>query len=241
LTEKTADIIDDATLKELFVTTQMNNLSLCVKYGLKHVLGREKTMLEAAFVIVLSKFPHYWIGRRDDQHNEIDWFESADRIARVERNIYEKSDRRKNLDNYGKKMSHLSYKERDKRQQFFKEIIPELHSLLGDDSTSFSATIQPKLRSLFQISTKFSANPTCCRILVAMNIIAKLSFWKMKPSKKLNIDKETQPLEQSIMEALEQLKREGYVKKLKTSITSESMPSDHQELLDFLFDQTAYI
>lgn len=35
LTEKTADIIDDATLKELFVTTQMNNLSLCVKYGLK--------------------------------------------------------------------------------------------------------------------------------------------------------------------------------------------------------------
>ncbi len=38
LTEKTADIIDDATLKELFVTTQMNNLSLCVKYGLKWVL-----------------------------------------------------------------------------------------------------------------------------------------------------------------------------------------------------------
>lgn len=62
----------------------------------------------------------------------------------------------------------------------------------------------------------------------------------MKPSKKSIIDKETQPLEQ-FMEALEQLKREGYVKKLKTSITSESMPSDHQELLDFLFDQTAYI
>jgi hypothetical protein len=74
-----------------------------------------------------------------------------------------------------------------------------------------------------------------------MNIIAKLSFWIMKPSKKSIIDKETQPLEQSIMDALEQFKREGYVKKLKTSITSGSMPSDHQELLDFLFDQTDYI
>ena len=75
----------------------------------------------------------------------------------------------------------------------------------------------------------------------AMNIIAKLSFWIMKPSKKSIIAKETQPLEQSIMDALEQFKREGYVKKLKTSITSGSMPSDHQELLDFLFDQTDYI
>ena len=71
-----------------------------------------------------------------------------------------------------------------------------------------------------------------------MNIIAKLSFWIMKPSKKSIIDKETQPFEQAIMDALEQLKQEGNVKKLKTSITSETLPSDHQELLDFLFDQT---
>lgn len=35
LTEKTADIIDDTTLKGLFITTQMNNLSICVKYALK--------------------------------------------------------------------------------------------------------------------------------------------------------------------------------------------------------------
>ena len=60
----------------------------------------------------------------------------------------------------------------------------------------------------------------------------------MKPSKKSIIDKETQPFEQAIMDALEQLKQEGNVKKLKTSITSETLPSDHQELLDFLFDQT---
>ena len=90
LAEKTADIIDDATLKELFVTTQMNNLSLCVKYGLKwvlhwnidskhwesrHVLGREKTMLEAAFLIVLSKFPHYWVYFKPHsiEHGKTEW------------------------------------------------------------------------------------------------------------------------------------------------------------------------
>ncbi len=37
LTEKTANAIDDASLQELFVSTQMNNLGLCVKYGLKWV------------------------------------------------------------------------------------------------------------------------------------------------------------------------------------------------------------
>lgn len=35
LTEKTADAIDDSSLYELFVVTQMNNLNLCVKSALK--------------------------------------------------------------------------------------------------------------------------------------------------------------------------------------------------------------
>jgi hypothetical protein len=35
LTKITADAIDDESLQELFVSTQMNNLGLCVKYGLK--------------------------------------------------------------------------------------------------------------------------------------------------------------------------------------------------------------
>ena len=35
LTEKTADAIDNNSLRELFVSTQMNNLGLCVKTGLK--------------------------------------------------------------------------------------------------------------------------------------------------------------------------------------------------------------
>ncbi len=37
LSEKTADAIDDASLQELFVSTQMNNCDLCVKSGLKQV------------------------------------------------------------------------------------------------------------------------------------------------------------------------------------------------------------
>ena len=35
LIEKTADAIDDTSLRELFTSTQMNNLDLCVKAGLE--------------------------------------------------------------------------------------------------------------------------------------------------------------------------------------------------------------
>ena len=35
LTEKTAYAIDDVILRELFVSSQMNNLGLCVKFGLE--------------------------------------------------------------------------------------------------------------------------------------------------------------------------------------------------------------
>ena len=35
LSEKTADAIDDASLRELFVSTQMNNVGLCVIAGLR--------------------------------------------------------------------------------------------------------------------------------------------------------------------------------------------------------------
>ena len=37
LSEITADAIDDDTLRELFVSTQMNNLDICVKAGLEWV------------------------------------------------------------------------------------------------------------------------------------------------------------------------------------------------------------
>ena len=35
LTEKTADAIDDDSIHQLFVSTQMNNLNLCVKSALQ--------------------------------------------------------------------------------------------------------------------------------------------------------------------------------------------------------------
>jgi hypothetical protein len=35
LSEKTAYAIDDSSLQELFVSTQMNNLDLCVQSGLE--------------------------------------------------------------------------------------------------------------------------------------------------------------------------------------------------------------
>ena len=38
LTEKTADAIDDASLRGLFISTQQNNLGLCVKAGLEYRL-----------------------------------------------------------------------------------------------------------------------------------------------------------------------------------------------------------
>ncbi|KAF8349579.1 hypothetical protein F5887DRAFT_914499 [Amanita rubescens] len=73
LSERTAYAIDDASLQELFVSTQKNNLNLCVKFGLEHVFQRQKgTSLEAAFIIVLSKFPHYWIAKVN-KHNNIEW------------------------------------------------------------------------------------------------------------------------------------------------------------------------
>jgi hypothetical protein len=45
--------------------------------------------------------------------------------------------------------------------------------------------------------------------------------------------------EQLMMDALDQFKKGGYVKRLKTHITLESLPSEHQDLLEFLHDQIA--
>ena len=83
-----------------------------------------------------------------------------------------------------------------------------------------------------------------------MNIIAKLSFWIVKPAKKMSAKKsiiskllfqEIRPFEQLIMDALDQFKREGYVEKLKACITSVSLPSDYQDLHEFLYDLIAQI
>ena len=81
----------------------------------------------------------------------------------------------------------------------------------------------------------------------AMTIIAKLSFWIMKPKKRLIItglvavsQKKIQPFEESILDALDQFKMGGYVKKLQTSITQESLSSNKNDVVEFLYNQIAH-
>jgi len=77
LTQKTADAIDDDSINQLFVSTQMNNLDLCVKSALQHVL-KYSWKWEDVIVIVFGKFPHFWVGRDEmanKQLSEAQWFE----------------------------------------------------------------------------------------------------------------------------------------------------------------------
>jgi hypothetical protein len=71
-----------------------------------------------------------------------------------------------------------------------------------------------------------------------MSIIAKLSFWIMKPTKET--EKSLTAFEHIIMDALAKFKKDGYVEKLKANITSESLPSDNEDLLVFLHNQIAH-
>ena len=48
-----------------------------------------------------------------------------------------------------------------------------------------------------------------------------------------------QPFEELILDALAQFKTEGYAKKLQTSITQQSLPSNKDDLLEFLYNQIA--
>ena len=80
----------------------------------------------------------------------------------------------------------------------------------------------------------------------AMTIIAKLSFWIMKPKPKKKsiiarlLLQKMQPFEELILDALVQFRTEGYAKKLKTSITQKSLSSNKDDLLEFLYNQIAY-
>jgi hypothetical protein len=75
-----------------------------------------------------------------------------------------------------------------------------------------------------------------------MNIIAKLSFWILQPPKKQKsiITNLKLSFEDMILGALDQFRTKGYVKKLRTSITPESLPSNKDDLLEFLYNQIAH-
>ena len=51
--------------------------------------------------------------------------------------------------------------------------------------------------------------------------------------------KKMQPFEELTLDALAQFKTGDYVKKLKTSITQESLASNKDDLLEFLYNQIA--
>ena len=82
-----------------------------------------------------------------------------------------------------------------------------------------------------------------------MNIIAKLSFWILEPRRKKKSiiaklsfwHEKMETLEGPILAALDQFKTGGYVEKIKTSITPESLPSNKEDLLEFLYNQIAHV
>jgi len=75
LTQKTADAIDDITIHQLFVSTQINNFDLCVKSALQctHLRCHFQTLTifrhilvdnfpwDHVVIMVLTKFPHFWV------------------------------------------------------------------------------------------------------------------------------------------------------------------------------------
>jgi hypothetical protein len=64
-----------------------------------------------------------------------------------------------------------------------------------------------------------------------MNIIAKLSYWILHPrKKKKSIIAKLSFKPEKIQDALDQFRTEGYVEKLKTSITPESLTSNQDDL-----------
>ena len=73
-----------------------------------------------------------------------------------------------------------------------------------------------------------------------MNIIAKLSFWILQPPKKQKTVITNLSFEDIILGALGQFRIKGYVNKLRTSITQESLPLSKDDLLEFLCNQIAY-
>ena len=82
-----------------------------------------------------------------------------------------------------------------------------------------------------------------------MNIIAKLSFWILEPRRKkksliakLSFQPEKmETFEGLILAALDHFKTGDYVEKIKTSITPESLPSNKEDLLEFLYNQVAHV
>jgi len=209
LAQQTADAIDDESLHHLFVSTQKNNLDLCVKAAFQAIINKSNFTWEDTAIVVLSKFPHYWFRRQHmsaTEMKEIQWFETAK--------------------NRAKSYSHedhyfaFGYFRGAHGPEPTKGIFPKGHA---QQRHEFGKEIFGPLLSLFgDVPNKFSITPTACQVLISMNIIAKLSFWIGKPFR------------ESVMKAFEKFKREGYVQKLKMAITLQAINLSKEDLVVFM-------
>ena len=72
--------------------------------------------------------------------------------------------------------------------------------------------------------------------------MAKQSFWMIKPTAQTTAS--ITAFKQLIMDSLAQFESNGYVKKLKTNITSESLPPtlppNNEDLVGFLYNQVIH-
>jgi len=217
LVEKTADTIDDASLHQLLVSTQMNNLDLCVKAAIKYVLSYQDPLWRKVTIMVLCKFPHFWVDRKDNQ-DDYNW----ERFRQKDPMRYSTT-RHSSCSSYDshhqkKPQWKMDQHSNSHHEQRFHN--PKLHLILKE-------TLPSELSSLFGLSqgSKFSTSPEACQVLAAINIIAKLSFWIIKP------------FPESILEALDKFKSGGYVEQLKARITHDAMNLYHMDQLQFLCDQ----
>jgi len=148
--------------------------------------------------------------------NEIKWFADAKKQADKEREYFESPEMRK----------RQVYGAWD-RQEYDEELRKQHEDLANKIDAAAEEKICPELFSLFghqSTSTMFSVTPTAYQVLVAIVIIAKLSFWINKP------------ILESFMEALDQFKtRQDYMERIQTHITSESMPDNNEALVSFLY------
>jgi len=157
LTEKTAGAIDIASLRQLFTSTQMNNLKLCIRDALRDLMAMSATQelgWDDVVIFVLARFPHFW---------QSDW-------------RYDKELKRSDGKYY--------YEERGAGGRKFYRLEFELEALQAKfgERREFANQLMSMLLSLFGEQGSKPTNidfkePKTCQILTALLIILEQSFW----------------------------------------------------------------
>jgi len=89
LSEKTADILDNNVLVNLFVSTQKNNLDLSIKRGIRHIWKYRKM---EDILVLLVWFPNFWNSSRYKPLERLrEWLEREE-WEELEANVPTRSD-----------------------------------------------------------------------------------------------------------------------------------------------------